>query len=31
MNQEYYLPPNLFYYAYVINDGGVVELNTCSL
>jgi hypothetical protein len=25
------LPPNLAYYAYVTADGGVVELNTCTL
>lgn len=25
------LPPNLYYYATVIADGGVVELNTCYL
>lgn len=31
MNQEYYLPYNLTYYAYVIADGGIVELNTCTL
>lgn len=28
---SYELPPNLAYYAYVIGDGGVVELNTCTL
>jgi hypothetical protein len=25
----YELPPNPYYYAYVIADGGVVELNLC--
>jgi hypothetical protein len=29
MNQEYYLPPNLEYWAYVLADGGLVELNLC--
>jgi len=27
----YELPINPYYYAYVISDGGVVELNTCYL
>lgn len=31
MNQEYYLPPNLAYWAYVLADGGTVERNTCTL
>jgi hypothetical protein len=28
---SYELPPNPLYYAYVVNDGGIVELNTCTL
>ena len=31
MIQNYNLPPNLQYYAYVIADGGTVEFNTCTL
>lgn len=27
----YELPNNPIYYAYVIADGGTVELNTCTL
>lgn len=26
----YELPDNPMYYAYVVNDGGTVELNTCA-
>ena len=31
MQQTFYLPPNLAYYAYVYADGGIVELNICTL
>ena len=30
MNVNYEIPPNPTYWAYVINDGGTVETNTCS-
>jgi hypothetical protein len=28
---DYELPKNLQYYAYVISNGGTVELNPCAL
>jgi len=31
MQQTYYFPYNLAYYAYVYADGGIVETNTCTL